>query len=374
MNAPPRTPPIGGAESQLLKDARLILALAGLSMKEARRIRGSLGTEEAIWEAKWQNLVEAGVSKKAARRIINIVTEKEYIREAEELEKRGAEIKTFGFPGYPKRLVEIPSAPCALFCLGLLPDDEKPALAMIGSRRATTEGLRLARLFGGEMAEVGIQVISGMARGIDSAAISGCLRRDGSGVGVLGCGIDRIYPPENRRLFQETLRRGALVSEFPLGTPPHKKNFPRRNRIISGLSHGVLVVAATEKSGSLITVDHALAQNRFVMAMPGPVGINEFKGSNTLIRDGALIVLEPEDILAALYIHRPKARPSSSRRPACPENPAEKILEACRYEACTIETLASKTGLPVDEVLVLASRLELDGRLQRVPGARFILR
>lgn len=361
-------------ESQLLKDTRLILALAGLSMREARWIQKSMGAEEAIWEANWHDLIEAGLSKKAAGRIVTIVNEKGYKHETDELEKRGAEIRTFGFPGYPRRLTEIPSAPCVLFCLGSLPDEDKPALAMIGSRRATPEGLRLARLFGGEMAEAGIQVVSGMARGIDSAAISGCIRRDGFGVGVLGCGIDRIYPPENRRLFQETLQKGALVSEFPLGTPPHKKNFPRRNRIISGLSHGVLVVAATEKSGSLITVDHALAQNRTVMAMPGPVGIDEFKGSNTLIRDGALIVLEPDDILAALYVHRPKERPPSSTRPASPEDPAKKILEACRFESCTIETLASKTGIPIDEVLGFVSRLELEGKLQRVPGARFILR
>jgi DNA processing protein len=186
---------------------------------------------------------------------------------------------------------------------------------------------------------------------------------------VLGCGLDRVYPPENTRLFLDTVNAGALVTEFPLYTAPNKPNFPRRNRIISGLSLGVLVVEASRKSGSLITASHALDQGRLVLAVPGPVGPHFHVGTNQLIQEGASIVLDAEDILIALNLYI-RQKPRGEIASLGPE--ADAVLEACRFEALTLDAVASRCKLPVNKVMRIVSRLEVQGRLDRVPGARFL--
>ncbi|MBU0754953.1 MAG: DNA-processing protein DprA, partial [Planctomycetes bacterium] len=185
---------------------------------------------------------------------------------------------------------------------------------------------------------------------------------------------DIIYPSEHTRLHLDTLETGALLSEFPLGTQPLRHHFPRRNRIISGLSKGVLIVEASKKSGSLITADHGLEQGRTVMAVPGTVGPSFFQGSNQLIRDGACVVLGPEDVLAALHLPYKKAKNSDGgERTLEKELKNDPIAACCSHEAFTIEELVDRSGMDQTAVLCRVSRMEMEGKLKRVPGGRFLL-
>lgn len=350
--------------NEKLKEARLLLGVAGYSMKTADKIRAHFGSEQVLLDARVQDLRAAGLGPRTAERLVELRERNAHIDEAKRCE---ADVLVNGFSGFPAALAEIPDAPAVLFCRGCLP--ETPRLAVVGARRCTPEGLKLARSFGRAMAEQGVVVVSGLARGIDAAAMGACLQAGGKAIGVLGCGLDRVYPPENAGLFLDTVRSGALVTEFPLRTQPLKPHFPRRNRVISGLALGVLVVEASRKSGSLITVDHALDQGREVLAVPGPVGPTFHVGTNQLIRDGASIALCAEDVMATLNLSIDWAPPAEA--PAV-EPDAAAVLEACRFQALTLDAMAARCALPVSRVMRIVSRLEVQGRLTRVPGARFL--
>lgn len=213
----------------------------------------------------------------------------------------------FTYPGkedYPQRLLHIYDYPLCLYYYGKLPDDKKPSVAIVGSRQNTTYGYNVAGVFAKSFAKMGIQVISGLARGIDGAAHMGAFKADGYTCGVLGCGVDICYPRQNIELFTQMKEKGCIVSEYPVGTAPHAGQFPVRNRIISGLSDVVIVVEARKKSGSLITVDAALEQNKEVMVVPGRIGDSLSEGCNDLIKLGAAVITRPEDILDIEEIRR----------------------------------------------------------------------
>lgn len=343
-------------------------------MREALQFRDALGSESALLDADKTSAPLPGLTKGGTARLRHMVRERVHLQEADDVRKIGAQILFYGSPGYPETLTGIRQAPTVLFIRGRLPCSAVPPLAIVGSRRCTPEGRRRARELGIFMAGQGVSVVSGMARGIDAAAIQGCYDGHGRPIGVLGTGLDQIYPPENIRLYQDTWTAGALLTEFPLGTAPLKQNFPRRNRIISGLSKAILIVEASEKSGSLITADHGLDQDRTVMAMPGPVGPPFFRGSNRLIRDGACVVLEPEDIMAALNLACVKSDKPENDRSSDAAETMDEVAACCRHEALTLDQLANRTGLAHEELLCRVSRLELDGTLQRVPGARFLMK
>ena len=222
-----------------------------------------------------------------------------------------------------------------------------------------------------ELAERGITVVSGMARGVDTAAHRGALRGGGRSIGVLGCGLDVCYPPENRKLFEEMSEKGALVSEYPLGTLPLAENFPRRNRIISGMCQGVLVVEAMENSGSLITAQYALEQGREVFAIPGNINAGNSRGTNHLIKQGAKLVDSVEDILEELpeYVRRTQRRVSSQRFALTPQEAAVYTLLAA--SPLHIDDVIVKSELTVGDVSSILLRLELKGALQQLPGKFF---
>lgn len=358
--------------SDSLVEAMLLLGFLGYTIETAMRIREMLGSESAVLEANRGDLQVSGLTPRAIKRLNRCLKEGCHLRERDEAEKRGIKTCFYGMPGFPDRLIDIPDAPLLLFIRGAIPMDPSVALAVVGSRRCTPEGRRTAWKLASEMAEKGIPIVSGMARGIDEAAIRGCVSSKGSPVGVLGCGLDVIYPSESAGLFQETGELGALVSEFPLGTPPLKQNFPRRNRIISGLADGLLVVEASKKSGSLITVDHALSQDRTVMAVPGPVGPASFRGTNTLIRDGASVVLEAEDIDAVLSLPPGQRIKGDETSKLKLEPLKESIYRHCRHEALTVDVLVSRTKTPYSELISHISGMETDGLLERVSGGRFM--
>jgi len=286
----------------------------------------------------------------------------------------GARLVTFLSADYPKSLFEIPDPPPFLYVRGELRSNEL-AVAIVGSRRATSYGLMATGRLAEALAGHGVAVISGMARGIDTAAHKGALQAGGRTIGVLGCGIDKVYPPENRKLFEAVPETGCLVSEFSLGTLPLAENFPRRNRIISGLSRGVLVVEAAENSGSLITAQYALDHGRDVFAVPGNISFGACRGSNRLIKQGAKLVDCAEDILEELpgFVAR--------NREGAPEQTASSAFSLTPKEAAVYELLArsslhiddiiAQTELTAGEVSSMLLHLELKGAITPLPGKHF---
>lgn len=294
-------------------------------------------------------------------------------------DRRDVRLLTFLDAGYPRRLFEIGTPPPLLYLKGELPSWE-PAVALVGSRRPTRDGMKNAERLAGELAAAGLLVVSGLARGIDTAAHRGALSGGGATVAVLGCGVDVAYPPENSELAERIAARGCLLSEFPLTTQPLAEHFPRRNRIISGLSRGVLVVEAAEKSGSLITARYALDQGREVLAVPGPITVASCRGSNRLIKEGAALVDSLEDLLLALgvasqppsgqlsLLDHPQGRP----QPRCPLTPREAaVYELLAQGPRHLDEITVALELTAGEVSAMVLGLELKGLLVPLPGSHY---
>ena len=248
-------------------------------------------------------------------------------------------------------------------------------MAIVGSRRATSYGLMTTGKLSGELALHGVCVVSGLARGVDTAAHKGALQAGGRTIGVLGCGIDKIYPPENRALFEEMAQKGCLISEYPLGTMPLAENFPRRNRIISGLSCGVLVIEAAENSGSLITAQYALEHGRDVFAVPGNISFATSRGCNRLIKQGAKLVDCVEDILEELP-GRERLSKDAPLFQVPPRSFALSPREAAIYELLVrsplhIDDIISQTELTAGEVSSMLLHLELKGAVTPLPGTHY---
>jgi DNA processing protein len=294
--------------------------------------------------------------------------------ECRRLSTSGARLITFTSADYPKSLFEIPDPPPFLYARGELRSAET-SVAIVGSRRASTYGLLTTSRLAEALVSAGITVVSGMARGVDTAAHKGSLQAGGRSIGVLGCGIDRIYPPENKALFGEMAEKGCLLSEFPLGTLPLAENFPRRNRIISGLSRGVLVVEAAEKSGSLITAQFALEHGRDVYAVPGNINCVTSRGANRLIKQGAKLVDCVEDILEDL----PGWCATTGEAAAMPTRPfALTPKEAAIYELLArsplhIDDIITQTELTAGEVSSMLLHLELKGAVMPLPGTHYAI-
>jgi len=240
-----------------------------------------------------------------------------------------------------------------------------PALAMVGSRNATPQGISNAQQFARAFSDAGLTIVSGLALGIDAAAHQGGLDGAGSTIAVLGTGADLLYPQRNRTLGERIAREGLIVSEFPLGTPPNGGNFPRRNRVISGLARGCLVVEAALASGSLITARLAAEQGREVFAIPGSIHSPHSKGCHALIKQGAKLVECAQDVLQELGIHGSVAAPSAEAAAA------PGLLAHLAYEPCDIDTLCARSGLTAQVVSAMLLQLELDGKVASLPGGLY---
>jgi DNA processing protein len=265
---------------------------------------------------------------------------------------------------YPALLAAIPDPPPVLWVRGRIDVLTSPAIAVVGSRAASPYGLEMAKRLAGDLAAAGVVIVSGLARGVDSAAHVAALRSNGRTIGVLGCGLDRVYPAEHRDLAADMTTRGAVVSEFPIGVPPLPHHFPLRNRIISGLSRAVVVVEAAEKSGALITASAALEQGREVMVVPGPASAGRNRGGHLLIRDGARLVESADDILGEMTAPLSGAGAESVSDPDLDRLP--------KVAAFTVDEVAEATGEPANVVLSWLLDLELTGKIQRIGGGRFV--
>ena len=285
------------------------------------------------------------------------------------LDAPGRHLLALGDDDYPRALLEIPDPPTLLYALGDPAFLGRPAIAIVGSRNATRQGAIDAHEFALALSRVGLTIASGLAVGIDAAAHRGGLDGPSSTLAVVGTGLDRVYPAAHRDLARDIASRGVLVSEFALGTPPLAGNFPRRNRIISGLSRGVLVVEAAVESGSLTTARLALEQGRDVFAIPGSIHSPLSKGCHWLIKQGAKLVESAEDLLAELpgvQGPRPCAPWPGDSRPG-----SEPLLETLGHSPASLDTLVIRTGDSASALAAELTRLELAGRVERLPGGLF---
>ena len=283
------------------------------------------------------------------------------------LEGADHHLLTLGDDDYPRLLLEIADPPTVLYAVGRVELLNRPALAVVGSRNASPQGIRDAREIAHALSDAGLTIVSGLALGIDTAAHRGGLARGGSSVALVGTGIDVCYPRDNKALAREIEESGCLVSEFPLGMPPLPWNFLRRNRLISGVSLGVVVVEANLRSGSLVTARHALAQNREVFAVPGTIHSTLSKGCHKLIKDaGAKLVDSVADILEELGLRAASAPRSDAIAPV-----AHPLLDAMGHGPMSIDEIVDETGSCASAIAAQLTRLELEGAVCALPGGRY---
>jgi DNA processing protein len=280
----------------------------------------------------------------------------------------GHALVTLADETYPRTLLEIPDPPALLYAVGRTELLRRPAFAIVGSRNATAQGERNAESFAKTLSDAGLVIVSGLALGIDAAAHRGGLAGTGSSIAVLGTGIDIVYPRRNSALAAQIAARGVLLSEFPLGTAPASQNFPRRNRLISGLAQGCLVVEAALASGSLITARAAADQGREVFAIPGSIHSPLSKGCHALIKAGAKLVESAEDILAELGGFRPSGFASTTAQTETADNG---LLQHMGHDPVDVDSLCSRAGMSAEQVSSELLRLELDGRITSLPGGLY---
>jgi DNA processing protein len=273
---------------------------------------------------------------------------------------------------YPKALLETADPPPLLYCVGRLDLLERPSLAIVGSRNATAQGVRDAQSFARSLSDAGFTIVSGLALGIDAAAHRGGLAGSSSTIAVLGTGVDVSYPPGNASLAEAIAANGLLLSEFPLGTPPARQNFPRRNRVISGLTRGTLVVEAALSSGSLITARAALDQGREVFAIPGSIHSPLSKGGHSLIKAGAKLVESADDILSELTPRAARESLAGSAQPSQPAHPSHAmLLEQMGAQPIDIDSLCSRCGMSAQRAAAALLQLELEGQVAALPGGLY---
>ena len=360
----------------------LILSLVpGMSSRQFNFLLDRFGSPQAIFDTGKQSLIHAGLNQQLASSIVqhgkrvNKALDDIIARTLRWLEGEGHKLLTCLSPDYPEFLSRIPDSPPILYLKGEPALLHRPQLAMVGSRNPSGSGRRNARMFAGEFARAGLTITSGLAMGIDAESHTGALGHLGSTIAVLGTGIDRIYPAMHKEIFQRIAEQGLLVSEFPLGTPPVKMNFPRRNRIISGLSMGVLVVEASLKSGSMITARYALEQGREVYAIPGSIHNPVARGCHKLISEGARLVEKAGDIFEECGSLLESVMQQNTLAPESEKNPdpvMQQILSLMGYDLVQPDQVVIETGLASEQVNAALTNLELQGFIQR-EGSGYIL-
>jgi len=318
----------------------------GIELSQAEKIRGALQPDKLI--------------------AFNLLLDK--------WKEKGINIITYYDPDYPLHLKEIAQAPWVIYTIGDTDLLEQPALAIVGTRNPTNYGKIVASRLAKELADSTFVVVSGLARGIDSIAHSGALSANGPTIAVLGSGIDIIYPKENQKLYNEIAAKGLVISEYPPGTPPHPGHFPQRNRIISGISHGTIIVEASMKSGSLITAQFALDQSREVFAIPGPITSKQSLGTNSLIKQGAKLVQTIDDILDELPYLKP-ANTNTNTKGNYTEKLTEieiLVFEKIDYNPIHIDEIYSQLDLNLSEIYEALFSLQLKNRVKQISGGLYI--
>jgi len=346
--------------------------IPGVGRVRIAQLKDHFGSLQDAWNAPEGKLKQAGLDSRSADALVTLRPRISVDDEMERLERHGVDALICEGPAYPSRLKEIYDYPPVLYVRGKLPADDEPCLAIVGTRRPTVYGRQVTEEIVADLARSSITIISGLARGIDSVAHRTALDAGGKTVAVFGSGLDIVYPGENAKLAQAIAEHGALVSEYPLGVKPKAENFPLRNRIMSGLSLGVLVVEAGERSGALITAQQAMEQNREVFAVPGSILSPASQGTNRLIQEGAKLVRNHTDILEELNLTIVVQQ--AEIKEFSPANEVESaILKQLGPEPNHIDEICRRSGLTMPEVSSTLAMLELKGIAKQVGNMSYVL-
>lgn len=340
--------------------------IPGIGGQTQRKLLAAFGLPEQIFAAGRAALHEL-VGERSAGLLLDTRNDELVAQACAWSEGADQHVVTLVDPDYPPALLEIPDPPTLLYVRGRLELLKRSALAIVGSRNPTPQGVLNAERFAAAFADAGLVITSGLALGIDAAAHRGALAAGGDTIAFVGTGIDRIYPARNRELALEIGTRGAIVTELPIGTPVAAANFPRRNRLISGISRGVLVVEAALESGSLITARLAAEQGREVFAIPGSIHSPQARGCHQLIKQGAKLVESAVDVLEELRWAIAAGATATDTPPTAPDQ----LLAIMGFDPCGLDELAARSGLTADSLSVMLLHLELEGRVASLPGGRY---
>ncbi|MGE5550300.1 MAG: DNA-processing protein DprA [Bacteroidota bacterium] len=343
-----------------------------IGAKRFAQLIGHFGSARAVWSAPPQALLDAGIGPHAAEVLAKMRREIDPEAEMARVAREDFTVLAGFMPGYPRLLAKIPDPPPVLFVCGRLLSEDEAAVAIVGTRTPSPAGILTAESLAAGLACQGVTVVSGMARGIDTAAHRGALSAGGRTIAVLGSGLDVVYPRENADLYRRISENGAVISEFALGTRPVQMNFPARNRVISGLSLGVLVVEAANDSGSLITAGHALEQGRDVFAVPGPVDHEGSRGPHRLIKQGAKLVESVQDILNELSLpFLSEIEVAATKATEVLTRDEERVLQFLGHEPRHVDLIVRDSGLASGAVGAALVMLEMKGLARQWTGSLF---
>jgi DNA processing protein len=329
------------------------------------------GDLEAAWRAPGERLRAAGLSPRIVENLTAVRKRVDLAEYWDKIRKLGIRVITWNEDDYPRRLLEINQPPPVIYLRGTLTPEDGRAVAIVGTRRITAYGRQVSEDLATFLALNGVTVVSGLARGVDAVAHAAAVKAGGRSLAVMGCGVERIYPPEHRQLAEQLIAHGGLLSDYAPGTPPESANFPPRNRIISGLAMATVVVEAGEESGALITATFAGEQGREVFAVPGSILAPQSRGCNRLIAEGAHPLLTPQDVLDVLKLDGREVPP-----PAMLALPADEIearlLQVVGSQPLHVDDIRAQSGLPIEKVTAALAIMELKGMVKQVGGMHYV--
>lgn len=345
--------------------------IKGIGAVRMQGLVAYFGDLESAWKADPAELAQAGLGAKLVERVLGARKQVNLDQVWAKIEAQGIQIFTWQDESYPARLREIDQPPPVLYVRGEYLPDDVFAVAIVGTRKVTPYGRQVTEEIASFLAANGITIISGLARGVDVIAHQTALKAGGRTLAVLGSGVDKIYPPEHRGLAEQMMTRGAIISDYAVGTPPDASNFPPRNRIISGLSLAVVVVEAAETSGALITAEFAAEQGREVFAVPGSILAPQSKGTNRLIQNGALPLLSPNDLMQALDLTRIGEKKMVRKLVPSDETEA-RVLDVLGPEPVHVDEIRNLANLPIEKVSATLALMELKGMVRQVGGMNYV--